>query len=71
MGGDCDTLTCIAGSMAEAFYGIPADMMDAGLLRLTEEMKAVVERFYQALKREGPGSVYKTIQVLPEKIQNG
>ena len=52
LGGDCDTLTCIAGSMAEAFYGIPADMMDAGLLRLTEEMKAVVERFYQALKRE-------------------
>ena len=52
LGGDCDTLSCIAGSMAEAFYGIPADMMDAGLLRLTEEMKAVVERFYQALKRE-------------------
>ena len=23
LGGDCDTLTCIAGSMAEAFYGVP------------------------------------------------
>ncbi|MCD8347755.1 MAG: hypothetical protein LUD16_07345 [Lachnospiraceae bacterium] len=24
LGGDCDTLTAIAGSMVEAFYGIPA-----------------------------------------------
>lgn len=24
LGGDCDTLTCIAGSIAEAFYGVPA-----------------------------------------------
>ena len=23
LGGDCDTLTCIAGSIAEAFYGVP------------------------------------------------
>ena len=23
LGGDCDTLTCIAGGMAEAFYGVP------------------------------------------------
>ena len=23
LGGDCDTLTCIAGSMAEAMYGVP------------------------------------------------
>ena len=26
LGGDCDTLTCIAGSMAEAFYGIPDEL---------------------------------------------
>ena len=23
LGGDCDTLTCIAGSIAEAYYGVP------------------------------------------------
>ena len=23
LGGDCDTLTCIAGAMAEGFYGVP------------------------------------------------
>ena len=27
LGGDCDTLTCIAGSIAEAFYGVPIGMM--------------------------------------------
>lgn len=26
LGGDCDTLTCIAGSMAEAFYGVPESL---------------------------------------------
>ena len=26
LGGDCDTLTCIAGSVAEAFYGVPEEL---------------------------------------------
>ena len=26
LGGDCDTLTCIAGSIAEAFYGVPVSL---------------------------------------------
>ena len=26
LGGDCDTLTAIAGSIAEAYYGIPAEL---------------------------------------------
>ena len=29
LGGDCDTLTCIAGSVAEAYYGVPAELIDA------------------------------------------
>lgn len=52
LGGDCDTLTCIAGSMAEAYYGIPEEIMDEGLTRLTEEMKGVVERFCQAVREQ-------------------
>ena len=28
LGGDCDTLTCIAGSMAEAFYGVPEELKE-------------------------------------------
>ena len=29
LGGDCDTLTCIAGSIAEGFYGIPTELTEA------------------------------------------
>ena len=45
LGGDCDTLTCIAGSMAEAFYDIPADLVNECEKRLTNDMLDVVERF--------------------------
>ena len=45
LGGDCDTLTCIAGSMAEAFYGVPERLKQECLQRLPEDMRAVVERF--------------------------
>ena len=45
LGGDCDTLTCIAGGMAEAMYGIPEDMANECKKRLPKDMLAVVERF--------------------------
>ena len=45
LGGDCDTLTCIAGSMAEAFYEVPKEMEEEGRKRLTEEMLEVLDRF--------------------------
>ena len=44
LGGDCDTLTCIAGGIAEAFYGVPEDLKEACLARLPEEMIDVLER---------------------------
>ena len=47
LGGDCDTLTCIAGSMAEAFYGVPDDLKAEAERRLPREMLRVIERFNQ------------------------
>ncbi len=47
LGGDCDTLTCIAGSIAEAFYGVPDDMKVTCRNRLTEDMLEVIDRFEQ------------------------
>ena len=38
LGGDCDTLTCIAGSMAEAFYGVPEELKEECRKRITPEM---------------------------------
>ena len=46
LGGDCDTLTCIAGGMAEAFYGgVPEEMKQECLNRLPFDMLRVISRF--------------------------
>ncbi|MBR2717272.1 MAG: ADP-ribosylglycohydrolase family protein [Oscillospiraceae bacterium] len=45
LGGDCDTLTCIAGSMGEAFYGVPEELRRACRERLPGDLLAVLDRF--------------------------
>ena len=45
LGGDCDTLACIAGSIAEAFYGVPPRLVSACRARLPEDILAVLDRF--------------------------
>ena len=44
LGGDCDTLTAIAGSLAEGFYGVPEDLKRQCRQRLPEELLAVLQR---------------------------
>ena len=51
LGGDCDTLTCIAGSMAEGFYGVPEELKAACIERLPEPIVKVLTRFEKYLKR--------------------
>lgn len=45
LGGDCDTLTCIAGSIAEAHYGVPEWMKKECRKRIPDEMIRVLDRF--------------------------
>lgn len=45
LGGDCDTLTCIAGSMAEAFYGVPEDLRRECEARLPQDLLQILHRF--------------------------
>lgn len=45
LGGDTDTLAAIAGAMAEAYYGIPAEIAAEGKNFLPEDMLEVLERF--------------------------
>ena len=45
LGGDCDTRTAIAGSMAEGFYGIPEVLKKESYKRVTDEMADVMRRF--------------------------
>ena len=50
LGGDSDTLACITGGIAEAFYGMPEDIatqtysfLDYHLLHVTKEFKKVID----------------------------
>ena len=45
LGGDCDTLTCITGSIAEAFYGVPEELKRKCRTRLPDELEAILLRF--------------------------
>ena len=45
LGGDTDTIACITGSIAEAFYGVPDALAAQGRNRLPADMLAVLERF--------------------------
>ena len=52
LGGDSDTLACITGSIAEAFYGMPQELRNETLKRLPEEMRAAYELVRQNLERK-------------------
>ncbi len=52
LGGDCDTLACIAGSIAEAFYGLSDRFIMECRIRLPEDMVDVLTHFDADLGRE-------------------
>ena len=45
LGGDCDTLTAIAGSIAEGYYGTDEDWKKAALWHLPEDLAQILRRF--------------------------
>jgi ADP-ribosylglycohydrolase len=49
LGGDCDTLTAIAGSIAEGFYGVPENLKQECRNRLPVQLLEVLQRFDTAL----------------------
>lgn len=51
LGGDCDTLTYIAGSIAEGFCGVPKELKNECHNRLPKPLRDVLLRFNDYLKR--------------------
>ena len=49
LGGDCDTLTAIAGGIAEGFYGVPEELVKECLDRLPDDLREILKRFQTAL----------------------
>jgi ADP-ribosylglycohydrolase len=50
LGGDTDTLACIAGAAAEAIHGLPRPIGDTARGYLTEDLRTVLERFESAVR---------------------
>ena len=50
LGADADTLGAIVGSIAEAIWGIPESIKQEIVNYLPEEMKLVVNKFYESIK---------------------
>lgn len=47
LGGDTDTQACIAGGIAEAFYGVPSEMVENAKKILTKELRNKIDEFYR------------------------
>jgi ADP-ribosylglycohydrolase len=60
LGGDCDTLACIAGAIAGAFYGVPSHIREQALVRLDEALWEIVaefeRRYPEAARLAEPGA---------------
>lgn len=48
IGGDSDTVACIAGSLAEARFGVPAAITNEAIARLTSELASVIKAMYES-----------------------
>ena len=56
LGGDSDTMACIAGGIAEAFFGGVPDEIAAGVrARLPGEFLGVIDEFYRRVGQSGAG----------------
>jgi len=48
LGGDADTQACIAGAIAEAYFGLPEEVARQARACLTPELRAIHDRFARA-----------------------
>lgn len=55
LGGDCDTQACIAGSIAEAFYGMPNRLIRQCKKRMEPDMLLIVRRWEEKIGRKPIG----------------
>ena len=53
LGGDTDTLACIAGALAEAIHGLPPNIAKIARDYLTEDLREVLTKFEAAITPRG------------------
>ena len=52
IGGDSDTIAAITGALAEAYYGVPEDLIEKVNLYLRDYMNPVLEKYYGKNKKK-------------------
>jgi type I restriction enzyme M protein len=55
LGGDSDTLAAIAGSIAEAYYGVPADIGEKALAHLDNRLRGIYDQWVAFVKEREAG----------------
>lgn len=53
LGGDSDTIGCMTGAIAEAYYGMPEVFQREAMARLDAPLREIVIAFYDRLARQG------------------
>ena len=53
LGGDSDTLACITGGIAEAYYGVPENIVEQVKDRIPVEFFEIIQKFKKQLTRSG------------------
>jgi ADP-ribosylglycohydrolase len=56
LGGDSDTLACITGGIADAFYGVPAPIAERTMSILDEPLRTITTRFIATYRNVGLAS---------------
>ena len=49
LGGDSDTLAAITGSIAEAYYGVPKEIIDKALTYLDDELRSIYDEWCELI----------------------
>ena len=72
IGGDSDTIACIAGSIAEALFGVPQWMKEAAMERMAERLSRqlcnVVEAFTSHLSQIGNSVQIERIAAMEKRL---
>ena len=72
IGGDSDTIAAMAGSIAEAYYGIPAGIRNHALTFLDETQLGILNAFEStygiALEKKVTGDMTRPVSFTPEKM---
>lgn len=50
LGGDSDTIACMTGGIAAAYYGVPQEIINQAIAYLPKEMLNIIEAFEEKCK---------------------